>query len=115
MSELITVTGATLALKTGTGTVFANNILSVIANKVKCSAHSVYTTLAFTVSGYFGGPVSNGTGAGLIVGSATKVKAEGAAVVLENDSVLVTISDGSHTTTDTVYVSVAGQLKVKAV
>lgn len=118
----IAVKGCSLSLGTGSGSI---SISSTPSSKVKIDGKGVYSGgLNFSISGYTGGAITNGDGAGSgsISPGAMKVKADGSFVMLEGDtSVPVTINgtmpgpSGPQPAVamDTVKISNAGQSKVK--
>lgn len=119
MSELLAVEGLTLDFRSAShsGTIVILPV-SVMYPTVKCDGNASYISISFTVIAFAGGGISSGTGAGVITGSATKVKIDTTDVpVREEDEVTIMITDSVTpfgTTNTTVYVSDAGQTKAKA-
>ena len=125
----IAVDGCTLEFQNGGG---PNSAITInpqqLSSTTKAGGKAVYNTLKFTISGYTGQNITvseSGSGSGEITASATKVKADGKAVILEGDvSASITITGlmpnpyGSGTVTayatEVVKVTKAGQDKVKA-
>jgi hypothetical protein len=116
-SELVAIPGCVLALSAGTGTI---TIIPASVTSAHCKAggQGIYLSISFTVAGYVGSGISAGTGAGVIVGTATKVLTDGIKPVREKDKVTITITDSETpfgSTTVDVSVLTAGQTKVKGV
>lgn len=120
MNEKIVNEGATLKLKTYTGTVKINPALSV-KGRFKVGGKSCYNSLAFTVTAATNGTVSEGVGAGVIVGNSQKVKSGGLPVVLADAESATVILTGTTDTPpytgafeDTIIILTPGQNKVGA-
>lgn len=119
MSELITVEGLTLDFldPNQSGKIAITG--GIKYSKVKCDGNQAYGTIIFTVTAFEGNVISSGgTGGGAITGSSTKAKANGQSLVLEGDSVTITVTGPVSpfpTESATIYVSDAGQTKAKAV
>ena len=121
-SEYLTVETCTLDFSTPghTGTI---TILpaSIKYSKVQSGGNEQYVTISFSITGFVSTYplISNGTGLGIIVGSATKVKVNnGLLPVRENDNVDVVITDLNSpylSTITNVFVRLSGQDVAKAV
>lgn len=115
MSKPIAVSGCTLTLSSGTGSVSIDTSASTVTKFDNKGAYK--GTLSISISGYTGGSIagSSGSGSGTIEGSAQYVMIEGDPAVLqddESDSITVsgTNAKGDPATASvTVKVSDAGQ------
>lgn len=128
MSEFIVCDGCSLKFSdpTVSGDITINSDTgvppSVLSENVKTDGKNVYNLIGFTIANFSGLGISNGSGAGAIIGTSTKVKADGMAVVLATDSMIVVVTgtnDSPPPPTLAVSVQVEiddpGQDKVKAI
>lgn len=118
-AELLTVEGAELEVKSPAGASGTISILpaSIKAARVKCGGNAAYKTIAFSVDNYTSPAISSGTGAGVITGNTTKTKSSGAALVREDATAIITITDTVNpfgTEAAEIGIKTPGQTKVKA-
>lgn len=118
----IAVSGCSLSFGSGSGSI---SISSTPSTKVKLDGKGVYSGgIDFSISGYMGGTITNGDGAGSghISPGAMHVKADGSFVMLEGDTSLPVTINGTMpgpmgpqptVAVDTVKISNAGQSKGK--
>jgi hypothetical protein len=88
-----------------------------LGSKVHCQSAEVYTAIAFTVTAVSYGSVVSGSGAGIITGTAAKIKVSGQAPVRKTDSLMITVTDVNPpygTANVKVEVDDPGQDKAKA-
>lgn len=118
MTKPIVVEGCQLLCSAGQGTI------SITAGqtslKAKAGGKAIYKTMAFTITNYVGGAITdgNGTGAGSIIATSIHTKVEGNRVFLEGDvsasvSLSGTASGFPATAVDVVRIQSAGQTKIK--
>lgn len=116
MIAYVAVKGCTLSFASGTGKI---SISSNTSETVTIDGKGVYSNvLSFTVSEYTG-VVTDGTGSGVIVATATKTTDDGSPVLRLGDKVTVTITGNQGqvtgvTTTDVVTITDAGQTNMGA-
>jgi len=121
--KYIAVEGCTLSFRnpSHSGTI---TITSPASSKVKADNKGVYKSLLNVVisNGTDGSTTSSATGSGVIIATATKTKADNIFVLrIDDESAVITMTGTSmspppptSTYTTTVYISDAGQSKVKA-
>ena len=115
MGKAIAVSGCTLELSSGSGTVSISTPASQVTKFDNKGAYK--GTIDISISGFTGGSVvgSSGTGAGTITGSAQHITIEGSPAVLQDDesesiTVYGTNAKGDPATASvTVKISDAGQ------
>lgn len=118
MSELLCVYDYDLDFRdpshSGTFTITSSSTY----DKVKCIGKKVFESISFSISNFVGGGLTAGAGKGTITGSAIKIKIDNNKIpIRKEDQIIITVTDTVSpygTTTTTVYVSDAGQTKVKA-
>lgn len=119
MSEYVAVDGCKLDFKSSThsGSISITNDPSDV---VKCDGKNTFIgQIAFSVSGFTGGAITNGdgTGSGIILGGSQKCTSGNQPIVLENDNITILVtgtagegqSKHAETANVEVYVKDAGQ------
>ena len=119
MAEYIATEDATFSFLVSTaGTVTIVPGTSVFG-KFKADSLVTYTSMGISVTGATNGTVTGASGVGVITGGAIRVSSVGSAVVLEGDSVTLTLTGvvGPTPTSyqDTITIATAGQVVAKAV
>lgn len=119
MAEYIATEDSTFSFQVSTsGTVTIVPATSVTA-AFQADGKTTYTSMGISITGATNGTVTGASGVGVITGGATKVKSGGLAVVLEGDSVTVTltgvIGSSPSSYSDTITIDSAGQTVAQAV
>ena len=100
-NDLMACVGATIKIVDPTSTVSGSLTISPVgpgaapsstSSKVKCSGNEAYTGIGFTVTGATNGTIEQGTGSGVIQGTAVKTKLNGTAPVRKQDTYTAIIS-----------------------
>lgn len=98
MSELLVCEGCTLKFSdtSVSGDITVNPAVgtppSVLSQKVAVEGNKVFLVVGFLVTNFSGLGISNGTGAGIIIGTSQKAKAGTLSIVLETDSTVVVVT-----------------------